>query len=229
MGFSVMVVVLLLACACLLFDMRRPDAALVLFMRPTVNVVSVGAYALAATIALGILRLTLWVIRILSVLAVGFALVVAGYTGLLLSSFATAPFWRTPLLAVLFVLSSLSCGLAAVVCSSVVFRSWDAFGVLLEKLLRFDCLAIVLELLVLAAFVAATVHRYPAYGLNLVAGAGAGAWRFWLLLVSGGLVLPLALGVLRNRLVGLHIHPGAVALLVLMGGFALRWCIVTAA
>lgn len=235
MGYCIATVVLILAIACLLFDMRRPDAALTLIVKPVLNTVSIGAYSLGASIALGGFLALCWlsvllptsiVVAVASTFSILSALVVAGYTGQLLASLATAPFWQTPLIIALFVVSSLSCGIAAVTCSSIVFRSQTLFDMLLKRLLAFDRVAILLELGLLAAFVAMSACQYPEYGLRLVTGDL--SWQFWLLLIFGGLVLPLALGILQGRLVGLRIHPGVVALLVLMGGFMLRWCIVMA-
>ena len=235
MGYCVATVVLMLATACLLFDMRRPDAALTLIVKPVFNTVSIGAYSLGANIALGGFLALCWlsallptsiVVGIASTLSIVSALVTAGYTGQLLSLFATAPFWQTPLIMALFVVSSLSCGIAAVTCSSIVFRSQALFDRLLKKLLVFDRIAITLELGLLAAFVAMSASQYPEYGLRLATSDL--SWQFWLLLVFDGLVLPLVLGILQGRLIDLRIHPGAIALLVLMGGFMLRWCIVMA-
>ena len=233
MGYCVATVVLMLATACLLFDMRRPDAALTLIVKPEFNTVSIGAYSLGANIALGGFLALCWlsallptsiVVGIASTLSIVSALVTAGYTGQLLSLFATAPFWQTPLIMALFVVSSLSCGVAAVTCSSIVFRSQALFDRLLKKLLAFDRIAIILELGLLAAFVAMSACQYPEYGLRLATGDL--SWQFWLLLVFDGLVLPLVLSILQGRLVDLRIHPGVIDLLVLMGGFMLRWCIV---
>lgn len=235
MGYCVATVVLILAIACLLFDMRRPDAALTLIVKPVFNTVSIGAYSLGANIALGSFLALCWlsallptsiVVGIASTLSIVSALVTAGYTGQLLSLFATAPFWQTPLIMALFVVSSLSCGIAAVTCSSIVFRSQALFDRLLKELLVFDRIAIILELGLLAAFVAMSACQYPEYGLRLATGDL--SWQFWLLLVFDGLVLPLVLGILQGHLTDLRIHPGVAALLVLMGGFMLRWCIVMA-
>ncbi len=232
-GFLAAAVVLALACACLVFDMRRPDAAVALILRPVLNVTSIGAYSLGASVVasvfLGLCWLSFWrppraVVCAASALAVAIAVVAAGYTGVLLGSFATAPFWRTPLLPALFLASSLSCGIAGTVCSAVVFRVWEAFEGELGSLLRASRAVVVLEAALLASFVAWAAKWYPAYGLRLVSGDLAQV--FWAGLVGTGLVLPLALNLLRGRLPGLRIHPGAVALLVLLGGFLLRRCVV---
>lgn len=163
MGYCIATVVLILAIACLLFDMRRPNAALILIVKPVFNTVSIGAYSLGANIALGSFLALCWlsaflppsiVVGTASALSIVSALITASYTGQLLSLFATAPFWQTPLIIALFVVSSISCGIAAVSCSSVVFRSQNLFDNLLKKLLAFDRIAIVFELGLLAAFVA---------------------------------------------------------------------------
>ena len=232
-GFFVASVTLALACLCLVFDMRRPDAAIALIIRPVLNVTSVGAYSLGASVAastfLGACWISAWrpptaAVCAVSALTVAIAAVAAGYTGILLGSFATAPFWQTPLLPALFLASSFSCGIAATVCSAVVFRVRAAFERAMGSLLLAGRVVAVLEAALLAAFVAWTAKWYPDYGLRLVSGDFAEV--FWGGLVGVGLVLPQVLGLLRGRLPGLRIHPGAAALLVLLGGFLLRWCVV---
>lgn len=53
-GFLIASAVCTVGAFCLLADMRRPDEILILLTEPTLSVVSVGAYTLAATILCGV-------------------------------------------------------------------------------------------------------------------------------------------------------------------------------
>ena len=150
--------ILMLGVLCLIADLGRPDAFYYLLLYPTSSLISIGALALSllmgsslaafcdAAFSLGAhVRRALWVLK-----AVGIpvAFVVMAYTGMLLKSVVAVKFWQTMWLPVLFVLSALSCGCAVIMlalCSCEdrrAVRQWDV------KLLRFDFVFVVLELLV---------------------------------------------------------------------------------
>jgi formate-dependent nitrite reductase membrane component NrfD len=115
---------------CLLADLGRFDRLINLFIYPSLSYLSIGAYALtlllvgAATLAglwnLGAphtLRIILRGAMPMAALFVKLATlllcaVVMLYTGLLLQSMDTVLFWASPFVPVLFVLSSLSTGMA---------------------------------------------------------------------------------------------------------------------
>ena len=153
--------------------------------------------------------------RRLSLLGTIAGFFIAAYTGVLLSATAL-PFWTDArLLGALFLASGASTGMAAI--SLLLYLSGESAGEGFGKVKRADRYAIMLEILVLAAF------------LLLLGGAagplvsGSLAPLFWGGLVVVGLVIPLLVD-----LVGLKL-PGAVpAALVLVGGFILRYVIVMA-
>lgn len=228
------------ACAigafCLLADLRRPDEVLVLVQSPSVSVVSVGAYVLAATMLLAVLSGLAWlgafkasrtVVRVASAVHIALALAVMTYTALLLMMFRSVPFFGSPLIIALFLASSLSCGTAFVVVCAVVSRAWQCLASALRALVAADLAVIVVEALVLTAFMLVSVQEAPKSAERLLVGELSAP--FWVGPVAGGLAAPLALYVAERFLPSARINPLLPALLVLAGGFALRWCVVAAA
>lgn len=155
--------------------------------------------------------------RIIGVLGGLSGFFLAGYTGVLLAV-TNRPIWSdTPLLGLLFLVSAASISAAAL----ILLGLWQGVGSYsIAWLSHMDGWLIVLELLVLIAFVAS---------LGSVARVWVSAWGVLLLLgvVLAGLVVPLALH-WRPRLLGGLSAPAA-AVLVLVGGFVLRVVIVLAA
>jgi protein NrfD len=142
----------------------------------------------------------------------------AGYTGVLLSV-SNQPIWSdTHLLGGLFLASAASTGIAALVLS-LVLRGGAAVDAL-DRLDRADAFALVVELLLLAAF----LLTVGAAGRSLYAGRFA-PWLY-IGVVLVGLLLPLALR-LRSHALGVY-GPALAAALVLVGGFVLRAIIVLA-
>jgi protein NrfD len=144
------------------------------------------------------------------------AFFLAGYTGVLLAV-TNRPVWSdTPLLGFLFLVSAASIAAAAL----ILLGRWQGVGsASLARLVHMDQWLIVLELLVLIAFVAS---------LGPVARVWLSAWGVLLLaVVLAGLVVPLALH-WRPGLLGRLTAPTA-AVLVVVGGFVLRVVIVLAA
>jgi formate-dependent nitrite reductase membrane component NrfD len=142
-----------------------------------------------------------------------FGLFLAGYTGVLLAV-TNRPVWAdTPLVGLVFLVSAASTS-AALLMLLASRRRWTRAG--LAALRRFDTWALVLELIVLVAFVAS---------LGSVARVWLNGWGvlFALGVVLLGVLLPLLVH-WRGRLGGLA--PMMAAVLVLLGGFLLRVVIV---
>jgi formate-dependent nitrite reductase membrane component NrfD len=144
-----------------------------------------------------------------------FGFFLASYTGVLLSNSAQ-PFWADArLMGALFLASGASTGMAAV--ALIMFLLGESAGEGWHKLETADRYSIIFELVLLAAFLAllgsaarpiTTGHFGP---------------LFWGGLVGAGLLVPLVLNFLGHRMRPL----GAVsAVLVLVGGFVLRYVIV---
>lgn len=172
----------------------------------------------------------------LDIAGVVFAVCVAVYTGALLGVCKTFPLWNNALLPILFLVSAVSAGAAAVLLISI-FRHADEFnrvGVL--KKFHF-CLPII-EMVLIASLLFITSFNSSAGWnsvMNLLVGAYAPA--FWIGLVAVGLVLPTALETWllffspkefeESRKA--HWISAASDAGVLVGGFLLRLLIVLAA
>lgn len=139
----------------------------------------------------------------------------AAYTGVLLSATAQ-PLWAEGrLMGALFLASGASTGMAAI--SLLLFLGGEGAGEGFRKLKRADRWAMLVELVLLVAF------------LVVLGGAAAPLIRgemaplFWGGLVAAGLLIPLALEFFgtHTRTIG-----GLAAVLVLVGGFVLRYVIV---
>lgn len=156
---------------------------------------------------------------------IGWASIVLGaslgiYTGVLLGTMAARPLWNSAVLGPLFLVSGVSSAAAFL----LLYRIGDAERVALGRL---DMGLILVEFLLIALWLIGLATG----GADARAAAGlllGGPWTtaFWTLVVIMGLVTPLAAELIeaRHRLL-----PGRVAaVLVLLGGFALRWIVVFA-
>ncbi len=157
-------------------------------------------------------RLALWN------LGTGVALGV--YTGILLSTLGARALWGSALLGPLFLVSGLSTGAAMM----LLFRVTPEER---HFLVRWDLLAIALELTLILLFLVGlstgSAASRDAAGLLL---GGPFTAQFWTLVVIAGLLVPALLETLEAKL---HYRMTAIApLLVLAGGFALRWILVAA-
>ncbi len=142
------------------------------------------------------------------------------YTGVLLSTLGARALWTSALLGPLFLASGVSAGAAFL----LLFRLSDDER---HFVVRWDKLAIGLEVAVLLLFLAglATGGAAGKEAVGMLLG-GPFTSSFWSLVVLAGLAVPFLLETLELRL---HLRATAVApLLVLAGGFALRWIMVAA-
>jgi len=168
-------------------------------------------------------RLDNWATANVKSLAVTNAVMGAGlgiYTGVLLGTMVARPLWNSAILGPLFLVSGLSTGVAFM----LLYRVADHERVLLSKL---DMGFITVELALIALWLVGLASGGAA-ARAAVAQFFGGPYTaaFWTLVIAVGLVAPLV-GEwieLRHKLV-----PGrATAILVLVGGFALRWIVVFA-
>ena len=152
--------------------------------------------------------------RKVSLVGTIFGFFLASYTGVLLSASAL-PFWSDArLMGALFLASGASTGMAAI--SLLLYLSGDAAGEGFKKIKRADRFAILFEMAVLVLFLV----LLGSAAAPLVSGSMAPL--FWGGLVVVGLVVPLLLDVLGARWVPAVIP----AVLVLIGGFILRYVVV---
>jgi polysulfide reductase chain C len=170
------------------------------------------------------------------------ALAVGIYTGVLLGATPTRPFWNTPLTAELFLFSAMSSGTALLIVALWFLqrRGWRPLhdGVL-HLLTRIDIGLIIVEFFLILPFILhqALGTKSQFESIKLILG-GEYTWQFWLVVVLFGLMVPLTIEVTEvlkasrklPRAGGWLDAYGALtaALLVLVGGVALRWVFVYA-
>jgi formate-dependent nitrite reductase membrane component NrfD len=153
--------------------------------------------------------------RKIGVVGIFFGFFLASYTGVLLSSSAL-PFWQDArLMGALFLASGASTGIAAI--TLIMFLTGQGAGEGWGKLKRADRYSMVIELVLLVALV--VLLGAAARPLT----SGHVAPLFWGGVVGVGLIVPLVLGLVAHRARAL----GALAaILVLIGGFALRYVVL---
>jgi formate-dependent nitrite reductase membrane component NrfD len=167
--------------------------------------------------------LSRWALPRASGLAVANALLGAAlgiYTGVLLGTMAARPLWNSAILGPLFLTSGLSTGAAYM----LLHRLEDRERVLLG---RADMGLITLELVLLGLWMTGLATGGAATGnaLRTILG-GPYTVPFWALVVAVGLLTPLAAEWIEHRHGAV---PGRLAaVLVLVGGLALRWVLVYA-
>jgi formate-dependent nitrite reductase membrane component NrfD len=144
-----------------------------------------------------------------------FGFFLASYTGVLLSATALTPWSGGRLMGALFLASGASTGMAAI--SLILFLTGGSAGEGWNRVKRADRFAMIFELVVLALFL--VVLGSAAQPLV----AGHLATLFWGGLVIVGLVIPL---VLEFSMHGVRIAGAISPVLVLVGGFVLRYVMV---
>jgi len=233
-GYLLAFPLIIICLICLVLDLGRPERFwhMVVYSKTWLpwpkwnSAISVGTYGVSIFAFFSFLSFVdTWMkgrllrgplCKIVAVLGALFAFFLGSYTGVLLAS-SHIPAWAdTPLLGALFIASALSTGGAAI----SLLLAWRGFNVAesWEKLKRTDTWAMLVELVVLVAFLV-MVSGVAGYlftnGINLI-----------LLAVTLvlGMLIPLALQ-LRSG----HASPTMTlltSLSVLIGGFALRTVIV---
>lgn len=246
-GYVMSFVLLCLGILCLLADAGGVDRALLLFIRPTLSFLTVGAWALGVCLLLSMTLALMWqscrmrkmgAMRAVQGCAALAALITATYTGLLLYSLPAVPLWASWWLPLLFVLSAVSCGFAGVLGVAQFTGASHCFTTTLRRLAAADAVVVVLEIVVLLVMTlgalvapggALTATDSAASASVVMLLNGEQAWLFWSGFVLLGLVVPLVLDVLLAR--SCRSLPGVAvvaAASVLAGGFIMRFCIVQA-
>jgi formate-dependent nitrite reductase membrane component NrfD len=143
------------------------------------------------------------------------------YTGILLGTLGARALWSSGLLGPLFLVSGLSTGAALFMLFPINKKE--------HRLVRnLDIAAIGLELVLLSLFFVDLMNGSGQLGRQAAALFLGGSYTavFWSLVVIAGLVVPLFLEVYESRH---HVRAALVApILLLIGGFALRWILVAA-
>jgi formate-dependent nitrite reductase membrane component NrfD len=174
--------------------------------------------------------------RMLAMIGLPVSVGIGIYTGVLLGAVQSRPFWNTSLVAQLFLFSALSSGCAALLFALLMERRPLELREL-RLLYTLDICALSLELFVVLPYVIHGQLSVQAVrdSLHLILG-GPFTLAFWLLFFGFGLLLPLLMEireVIPVLLSGSVVHHGKVfagtaAVLILAGGFLLRYIFVYA-
>jgi formate-dependent nitrite reductase membrane component NrfD len=194
------------------------------------------AILIACAIAFGLIwgvpsvRLPRWVMRAAEVLGLSAALIIMLYTGLLFQSIGAGTLLGTLLVPVIFVLSSLSTGVALLLLTAALTRAGRLFATTFRRLARMDAVLILLEavglVLLLTSGLDGQQTRVAATELIF----GEFAVVFWVGVVGCGLIAPLGLEGISLRVgangmgkvVRWEYAFASVSFLLLIGGYCLR-------
>ncbi len=184
-------------------------------------------------------------------IGVPLGIAVAIYTGVMLGAMPARPFWNTPMLAILFLISSLSTGVAGILLLRALFAHGQtapasdpptdldhSVGKGAYMLASSDVKLIGLELLAIALFIlfAKLAIGNASEAVSIILPGGALATMFWGGVVVVGLLLPMLVE-LKYVIPALrHQQPYAmprgteiaVCAVILFGGFMLRYVVVAA-
>ena len=233
-GHAISLALVVLSTIFLVFDLGRIDRLLDLFIAPNLTILTIGAWSLLVYMILTDLQLLLRlrlpatthrylhiIVRWMTMLS---AVAVMVYAGLLLKSLSSVHFWNTPLLPVLFVLSSLSSGLALVMLIGLFRQSARVPLELFARFSRTHLPLLVCELLLLVVYLFWAMQRSTtaaAAAVSLISGDY--LVHFWGGVVVCGILLPSLIEAFAHRMtISILIAFHAIAILV--GAFALRYC-----
>lgn len=239
----------------IVFELGQPFRALNLFKMINLSPMSIGTWALGLFIVLSLLYAASFIPRdatspwlrkarrILAWICVPLGISVAIYTGVLLGAMPARPFWNSPILAGLFVLSALSTGTAAIMLTVALVGKYAPEREAAETedsymLVSSDALLLGGEMLVIFLFLmfAHLTIGDVRHSVEAILPGGSLAAIFWWGVVLIGILFPFVLElfqVIPKLLYGRVFKSNftlevAVALSVLAGGFALRYIIVIA-
>lgn len=228
-------VALALGILCLMADLGRFDRLVGFFIHPRFSAMTVGAYALGLALSCSVFftiaslfdlaRFGGRLVYSLSVVGVVSGIVSTAYTGVLISGFASVLFWQTPLVPILFTLSSLSCGIACVLMAAAFVEVRQSMLRSLANMALVDGVLVVLELVCLVLYLVWGLTNEGTFEAARALVAGELCWTFW----GGLVVLGLAAPLVMERFVTYGNYSTQllwIAAAVLLGGFLLRWCVI---
>lgn len=243
----------------IIFELGRPFRALNLFKLINLSPMNIGSWLLGLFIFVSALyallflpwppiiwdRLHPWR-KALAWLCVPLGIGVAVYTGVMLGAMPSRPFWNSPILALLFLVSALSTGIAVIIFAQALLYEPPDNNPAAEKLYHqsgylltaSDAMLIGFELLVIFLFIMfayLTVGNVK-YAVAVILPGGDLAAAFWLWVVVVGLVIPglIELFYVIPKLLYHRDYAASrtadmvVSIAVLAGGFMLRYVVVVA-
>jgi len=221
----------LIGCLCLLADLGTVQNAWRVARKPDTSWIARGTIIISIFMIVAFIHTILWAWpgtmaggdatarHVVGVIGAVFAFGTMVYTGLLLGDAIPMPFWSTALLPILFFFSAASTGVMAVILAGV-FAGVEESTLL--TLARADIVLIVVEALVLAAYLHGS-YRHPNTRMSAEhVLSGPAATMFWMGVVICGLLIPLVIDAL-----GIHGTGAAIAsILGLIGGLCLRYVVL---
>lgn len=225
-----------LGCLLLFFDLGRPVAAFRALSRPNKTWISRGTIILTTFIILGVIYFGLWIWpfqglsdspslhHLLNVLYGIFGILTVIYTGFLFDTTRSIPFWSTPILPLLFLVSGVATGISTLII--VLFISEPSGSQWIALLDQFDAFILIFEGMVLFFYL---------HGMHEVTAARASVRRllkgdlsiaFWVGVVLFGLVIPFVFEVFFGT--------GSLSILIaslcgLVGGIYVRYVVISGA
>ena len=251
-GALVSLVSIILGLVLLVLDLKRfqvaPLVILNAYLRFPASIMTVGTWIITAftavsllTVILGFFKGATTIRKAAEVIGIILGVSTAAYTGILLSFARGVPFWSSPFLPWLFVISGALTGLALTmvmipVLSKIMPSAFKDFKELydekaefvglLEHTEKYSQILTVLEVALVAIYLVTT----PMTGV-LLSGSGVSLWFYVYLLL--GLIVPLGVSFYTTKLAGsgkmgttILVTMGG-HLLVLFGGFLLMYVILT--
>lgn len=240
----------------IIFELGAPFRVLNLFKLINLSPMSIGSWLLAFFIVLSLLyaatflapKAWTWAHRAKIALAwacVPFGVGVAIYTGVLIGAMPSRPFWNSPIIAFLFLLSALSAGVASIVLAMAILRRPGQdhelerdFENSAYVLTTSDAILLGGELVIIFLFImfAHLTIGSTKEAVKVILSGGALTTAFWGLVVVLGIVLPLLAELilvmprlLHNQAFRSHRTLDMVLpVAILVGGFALRYIVVVA-
>lgn len=218
----------------LVLDLGQPQRFLYVLTHPTLSILSFGSYALLLSLLttaflllvalFGLYSIPTGLITIVEWIGMISGIGTAVYSGLFLVQFNFIALWANPFVPVLFASSSFSSAVGLLILV-VVLLGKATFDVV-KLFFWVDRATILLELMSLVGYFA---YGILANGENFTLSLfflPEEAVLFWFGCVGLGMVLPLLLESLYKRLSS-NLLLGFTAFCLLLGGFVLRWCIIT--
>lgn len=231
-------VMLVVAALCLLLDLGMPQRFLLLFLRPTFSLLSVGSFILLGGLLCACflvfarffthVTVPAALCRVVEAACAVLALLLMGYTGVYLAWMEAVPLWNNLALPVLFVLSSASSGIAVALMAIPFGRDWKLLRHGTGTLRRIHGIVLTLELVAVVLFVVlAAFNRFAQPSLAVLLGpTELGPW-FIVGFFGAGVVVPLGAEI-AARVLHADAPWFAPEVLCVFGGLILRFCLVLA-
>lgn len=243
----------------IIFELGRPFRALNLFKLINLSPMSIGSWLLGVFITISLFyallflpwppiiwdRLQPWR-KALAWVCVPLGIGVAIYTGVMLGAMPARPFWNSPILALLFMVSALSTGIATIIFARAVMSKPPTDNPAGNKLFHqsgyllaaSDVMLIGFELIVIFLFIMfayLTVGNVK-YATAVILPGGDLAAAFWVWVVLIGLLIPALIELvyvvpqlLYDRVYAApRVVELTVPIAILVGGFMLRYVVVVA-